>query len=858
MADIGKARIRKKVYKFEMKGRYQYEKHFKVVERPPLERLKDSFRKLMAPKKEEKKAAEAPLAGPSKPPGGFNFVVFGGAILIALIILALGFIYLTTQFTGPSGPFESAAERPILTNTLLDGEIVNAGERGEVSHVAGVFIDYNTTSLDNYTITLTPYKEEIPSEVYVLNSEKVEASTYADFIRELRRNLATRNIILNEITIKQLETIPQGALVIVPSGVVPKELLGVDSRLTMDKLVERGVVVLYIGQPFTQMLDGTLAVSTPQDVLKRLPVSFDETTPLASKGKFSVFQPLYSATGRGWGTDLAYGSVSITKSGDGAFIFVPQTLDGGWRKDAEAAAGNISVIIFDIPWAKPLASSNTYVFTNQTEYAGTRYFYTKPFKATEATIKVDFTGQSSTTKFPVRETLYVTLEKPTVSELYIEGDVKVVPTNLTNNPIRMNAEMKEPEPGQPNMFLVIIDENDSQAQVFPQGPVNIQADRSFDLRIFVDRGEYQVRLIDDESRLYAQTYMKVVSIDVTYTGVLRNKPSVYVFEITMDDQPITLDNVGVVVDGGSYGTHNFSRVSTINLNLERYTGSSQQRLPDGTHEFQFTSAGLKDTVEVTHTTASTIFTQPLFWITAILTLGIVGLGLYFARQEEIYFSIDIPDFPPVARTRIPLSPDVVLSLFQKVNENYRWEYTPLTATEVKNAFKTVFIRGKPIYITDYNVEYLLDDLKKRGTVKEALEYYALTDWEGKAKHSIDYLSLMRKLRDICVNNAVPFTSLNESKKADSVITVVGQQMYLHFFEKGVDAKRLVKGVLRTIGAGITIVIFKNHMEKEHFEQLVSSSATIAPLILKMESNSKSLLLYTTEELEAMIKEFKGV
>jgi hypothetical protein len=69
---------------------------------------------------------------------------------------------------------------------------------------------------------------------------------------------------------------------------------------------------------------------------------------------------------------------------------------------------------------------------------------------------------------------------------------------------------------------------------------------------------------------------------------------------------------------------------------------------------------------------------------------------------------------------------------------------------------------------------------------------------------------------------------------------------------------MVRGVLRTIGEGITIVIFKNHAEKEHFDQLMASSATIAPLILKMESNSKSLLLYTSEELESMIKEFKGM
>jgi hypothetical protein len=857
MVDMDKVKIRKKVYKFEMKGKFQYEKHFKVLERPPIERIKDGLKTLFAPKKEEKKKEAAPLAI-TKPPGGFNFTVFGAAILIALIILALGYFYVSAQLAPLSQPFEEPVERPVILNTIYSGEVLNAGIRGADDHVAAVLIEYNTSSLDNYTITLTPYQEKIPSEVFVLNSEKVEASTYADFIRELRRNLAKRNIILNEITLKQLETIPEGAIVIVPSGVVPKELLGFDSLLTMERLAERGVVVLYIGQPFTQMLDGTLAVSTPEDTLRKLPVTFDETASLVPTQNFSLYQPLYRASGRGWGTDLAYGSVSIAKKGDGAFIFVPQTLDGGWRGDYVSAAQDISRIVFEVPWAKAIAQPNTYVLTNQTEYSGERYFFTKPFKPTDASIRVEFMGNSSATLFPVRETLYAHLEKDTLSELFIAEGVKVVPTNLTNNPVRMNAEMKEPEPGQPNMFLVIVDENGSEVQTFPQGAVNIQADRSFDVLVYVDRGEYHVKLIDDESKLYAQTYMKVVSIDIDRVLLPRQEASDYHFEITMDGNPVTLDDVSVTVDNGQYGTYDFKDVSMVTIDLEPYTGGPNQRLPDGTHTFEFTSGALKSVVTIEHKSPPNIFRDPVFWLVSLLTLGIVGLGIYFARQEEVFFSLDVPDFPPVTRTRIPLSPDVVLSLFGKVNENYRWEFTPLTAPEIKNAFKTVFVKGRPIYITDYNVEYLLEDLKKRGSVTESLDYFGLTEWEEQAKHSVDYLALLRRLRDICVNNAVPFTGLDESKEADSVITVVGQQMYLHFYERGGDAKALLKRVLSTIGGGITIIVFKSVPDKEEFMNLLNSSPTVAPLILKMETNSKSLLLYTADELEDMIVEFKSM
>lgn len=856
MVDMGRVKIRKKTYRFEIRSRYQYEDHYKILERAPIERLKDELKKILAPKKEKKKVA--PLAGPSKPPGGFNFTVLGAAVLVALIVLGLGWIYLSTLLQTTSQIFEPPLDKPVITNTLLSGEVLNSGELGSKNYRAGILVKYNTSNIDNYTVVLTPYEQKIPYEVYVLNSAREEASIYPDFIRELRNKLGTRQMMLNEISLKQLETVPEGAVVIVPSGVVPMELLGFDSSLSMEGLAERGIVVIYIGHPFTQMLNGTLSVFTPKETLQHLPVRFDETNPVQSTENFSLYQPLYRASGSGWATKSAYGSVSIIRKENGAFVFLPQTLDGGWSRDPLAAAEDISRIIFEVPWAEPLADPIVYSMVNQSNYSGERYFFTGTFQSSEASVKVDFIGNSSASKFPVQETLYMHLAKPTDSELFIQGGEKVIPTNLTNDLVRMNAELKEPEPGQPNMYIIVLNENGSQVQDFPQGNVNVQAARSFDVPIYVDRGEYLVRLIDDESKLYAQTYMKVVSIDVKHVRVAKQQLSDYTFAVTMDENPVTLDYVEVVVDGGEYGTYEFSGVSEITINMEKYTGGPQLRLPDGNHTFVFTSAGLTSFVSITHKTPPNIFTQPIFWVTALLTLGIVGIGAYFARQEEVYFSLDVPDFPPVARTRIPLSQDVVLSMFPKINENYRWEYTPLTTAEIKNAFKEVFYKGKPIYITDYNVEYLLEALRKKGVVGEALEYYGLIDWENKTKHSTDYLALMRRLRDMCVNNAVPFTGLGKSKEADSVITVVGQQMYLHFYEKQGDVKQLLRRVLGTIGTGITIIVFKSRADRTAFNDLLNSSPTIAPLIMKMESDSKSLLLYTTEELEQMVVDFKSM
>ncbi len=855
MVDIGKIKIKKKVYRFELKKRYQHVSHFRTKERPPVERIKDGLKKLLVPsKKEERKRKTAP----APPPGGFNFAVLGAAILIAIIIMGLGWVYLSTQLMQVEAEvFQPQLEKPLIENSIMQGSILSAGRRGAPQYMGAVLVDYDTKNLKNYTISLTPYGEKIPSEVFVLNSERFEATTYSDFVRVLRSNLSKRKILLNEISVKQLETLPEGAVVIVPSGVIPKELLGFDSSITMENLAERGVVVVYIGQPFTKMLNGTLVVTTPDEALDELPLSFDERTTLQTTSDFHLYQPLYRAVGfAGWKTKLVYGSVSVTKKGDGAFIFIPQTLDGGWRGDYSTAASDISRIVFEIPWAEANGPTKEYVFANETDYAGSRYFFSEPFDSTEATIKVEFTGYSPASNFPIQETLFTYLEKRVNSELFIEGGSKVVPTSVSNNPVRMNAQLKEPTAAQPSMSLVVTDVNGTEVERFPQGNVNVQADRSFDVLVYLDKGEYIVRLVDDMNNLYAQTYVKVVSIDIVYKGFSTQKPSLYTFDITMDGSPVSLGEVTLEIDDGRYGSYTFEDVSSVRVDVAEYTGG--ERLPLGIHTFDFTSGGLKVSLPVEHVRTRTIFDDPVFWVVIILTLGIVGAGIFFARQESVFYSIDIPDFPPVTRTRIPLSPDVVLSIFAKVNENYRWENTPLSPSEIKNGFKDVFYKGKPIYITDYNVEYLLDELEKKGTVKESLGYYGLARWEEKTKRTMDYLAMMRRLRDICVNNAIPFTGIGESKEADSTITVVGQQMFLHFFDRESDPKRLLEKVLSTIGTGITIIVFKSMADKDTFRLLVSSSSSAAPLILKMETESKSLLFLTTEELEDMLIEFKAM
>ncbi|MBU0591821.1 hypothetical protein KKF81_01915 [Candidatus Micrarchaeota archaeon] len=856
MVDLGKVKITKKVYRFNIVQKFQQVQHYKKRERPPIEIIKNSIKKMISPKKDKTKKEETITQ--TQPQSGFNFMILGAAIVIALIILGLGWMYISSQFREEATVFKPLIAKPEINNIIMHSEVLTAGARGTPNYIGGLFIDYKAENVANYTVSITSYEKKLPSEVFILNSKRDDATTYSDFVQVLRNNLAKRKIPLNELTIQQLETLPEGAIVIIPSGAIPKEIIGIDSSINMDTLANRGVVVIYIGQPFTRVFNNSIIVTTPSTILKTLPIIFDETSQLQSDPGFSIYQPLYRVLGRGgWKSELAYGSVSVLTKGDGAFIFLPQTLDSGWRGNYTGAADDVTKIIREIPWAKPIGQTMNYQFSDQNNYSGQEYFFSEPFEQDSVTLKVDFTGYVPDSNVYTGETLFTHVENNFNSKLFIAQGTKVVSTNVTNELIRMNAQLNEPVAMQPNMFIVVSDINGTDVETFPQGAVSVQADRSFDIPIYIEKGEYIVKLVDDESTVYAQTYMKVVSIDVIYKGFLTEQPSVYVFEFEMDDNPVQLGDIEVIVDDGKYGTYKFSDTKNAQIDVGRYTNN--ENLPSGPHDFRFSSGGLVVNIPVSgYESSGGIFDNPLFLLVIVLTIGVVAIGIVFARQERVNYSVDIPDFPPIARTKIPLSPDVVLSIFPKVNENYRWENTPLTPSEVKNGFKAIFSKGRPIYITDYNVDYLLDELQKKGAIHESIGYFGLATWEEKTGKTMDYLALMRKLRDICVNNAVPFTGMDESKEADSVITVVGQQMYVNFFEKNGDHEKMLKRVLPSINNGITIILFKSDAQKERFTSTINCSPTPASLIAKMELDSNSMLFLTPDELEQMLKEFKGM
>jgi hypothetical protein len=856
MAGIKNIKITRKLYRFEVKRRYQLVKHYTTRQRSSADEIKDKLRSILSPQKEKTKGTASQSSmqqeKPAKTSSGLNIPLVIGAFILALLLLIGGFMFLLP--TGVIQPQHiQITEKATIKNAVLTSEVLTSGDRGSTTHVGAVTIQMNTSGLSEYNITLLTYPQVLPNEVFVLNSEKKESSSYDDFITALRAALNKRNVILNEIDIKQIETLPKEAMIIIPSGVMPQEMLGVNSNIDMMQLMDKGVVIVYLGQSFKTMLKGKLAVNTPQEVLNSVPVYFDESAALVSNDNFSLSTPLYSASGKqNLQSSIVYGSVSVLTYKNGALVICPQTLDGGWKNNGTLAAQDVARIVFETPWSAADGEGKYYDFTDAKNISKTETFFTEPFSGNDRTLKIFFSGTSLVTGKTIEDYKIVYLRKKTNGDMYTIGGYEVVPTNITAKDITIYADLKESKAAIPSMFLTITDNSGREIKRESKGNMNVQAGTTIRMPVYLDSGEYIISLMDDESKLYAQSYLDVNSIEVEQVWTNSQKASEYSFQFTMGGKQTQVSELIVEVDNGAFGTYKFYDVSTVTIDVGSYTGGDQ--LPYGNHTFKFKVGTWEGTYQFYR--ASAQFPIEIVGV-SIVAILIIGVGILFARKESISYLIDIPDFPAISRTKVPLPSETVLGIFEKVNNTYKWEYTPLTVTEIKNGFKEIFYRGKSVFISDYNSEYLMVELQKKKMVKECMGYYAPANWEEKAGRSATYLAMLRRLRDICVNSAVPFTSLAESKVADSEVTVVGQQMFIHFYDKKTEPQNIIKQALASLNKGITVLLFQDEEDKRGFETLLHSTDP-ASLIIKMETEGSSVQLQTFEELEKMLQDLKNI
>ncbi len=837
--DSLKFRISKKAYIFDIRKRYENIKGYSV-KKPKIELTGKSILSqvfgVQAGKKKtgagEKKAMqEKPSAPPSS--GTLKSILISAAAFVIIIFAIALFVSASAK---PASPPAKADYSPWIDFQVTDSQILSFGESAG-QHVAYLEIPYNQKDLSSAKLTVKLFADPVPKQAFVLQTKRQQAESYPEFRQALSSGLSERGVSVSDISYAQLKSLPQNTLLIIPSGYFPQKLFEKD--FSYQDLLSRGVVIVYIGLQFDRLLnDEGFPVSPTQAILSGIPFSFDK--PQSSKDGFSLFDPQYTAIGRGgYGGAkpvLLYGSVSALKIDSGYMIFLPQTLDGGWRRGGKTAGADISRLILDSPW-QPQIGSGELALEVQNSSSGTAHIYTSPFAKRDVFASIYLDGQSADGK-KVSKTESAILKKIQNSNIYIKGGNSFSPTYLTGQKVRLTIDLSEPAGGERKLFLQTIrDGRMIKSDRIQEGATSLQSPVPFDYDSSLPAGKYALRTVDSTGRIYAQAQAEVSDFEVLPSPDF--KKGNFTFAFSSRGSPVQPRPLKISVDGKfPFDSPGGAFVSYYIPNLQ-----------PGPHTFTFEfEGGFKKTLQLNYVVQKQFYENPMVVFLGIVTVVLFIAGTYLRRPEKQLYALDIPDFPPISQIKIPVKKAAVLSLFDSVNKAYAWQYMPLTIEDLKGGFRKLNHNGNAIIIGDYNLERLLSKIHATsGEVKEVMGLWCLRRWESESGRQLENLAAFRQMRDIFVNKAVKFSRPKEPGGEDAKIRISNRDYNLYIFDGDLSVQR----ALSTLSGAQSVLVFENEGAMRDFSRKLLSTSPMA-VQLKLEISSQRAYLISIGKLSEFI------
>ncbi|MFH1285932.1 MAG: hypothetical protein ABIH99_05105 [Candidatus Micrarchaeota archaeon] len=858
-------RIARRIYSFDVRKRFENVKNYTPLlagsQEMSASNVRDvlavSMQRLFGGKPKPKGESKAEMKVKALPTRVVNRIIFMALAFFGVFLIALLGLYLFI-ISAPFVPVQTLPNITVMQYAWINETgVLSYGMTSEYATYAtvGVYAEYANLSV----IELGVYSKPVPKNVYLLKSKYEQAEKNGkEFKSALYAEMNLQGIGISEIGLDQLTQLPENseALVIVPTGFMPTALLGLEGEGSdLLELVKNGTTIIYMGYGFDEgVLNSEGNVEEFNSSLIRSYYGFDFENPRNRvPSGFYLRVPLYSVRGgdKAAITDAkdTNGSMSVVSygGGKGAILFVPQTLDAGWARGAYAAA-DVAKLVRSVAWQEPLASSYEIVYANASNSVlAYKTIFAAPQNVREGYAKVFV------------ETLGV--DNATTGQTFVwklnpraEGELRHEPSKLSTSisaagsnevkELRVNVLFgEENDDRQHDMYLVVIQDGYELAKEFIQ-KTRPTSRLQYDYPLELASGKYLLRVVSETGYEYAASYLRVPEITVKNLGY-GWKANYYEFEVDVDGKPVDVTNVRVNLDGADeqvLATEN----QVLTYKIEGKGGASE-----GKHRFNFTIGGTEVLVEETYAPVKDFWENPLLMFGFVFVAVIFGIGMLLKRPEKELYRLDVPDFPPLSKIRVPVPRKSVLAILEQVNKDYRWSYMPLKLEEIKGAFRSITREGRPILIGDYNLERLLETLGRSGEIVSYAGYYALKKWISDSKRSMKYLVMFRQLRDVFVNIALQFTDMGVSREADTEITTKsGKRIFVNIYESGQE-QELLKRTLANVAKGRAMIIFENEAEKREFEHKMSSTSK-AMVIMKMQYEQGDVILSTVSNLKKVL------
>ncbi|MEM3362562.1 MAG: hypothetical protein QXV83_04640 [Candidatus Anstonellaceae archaeon] len=854
--DVSKFKLKKSSFKFIQLKKYEPKKHFliKKYQQDPIKLLLENLSKK---KDGGKKSIIQQQKVDLKSLVIAHPILMGGAFLVLVVVL---FFIFSAMFKPPLltpiYPSQQNYFSGDLKFKVIDSGVLSFGSLLNPSFEPFIVLDYLPISLKNCSVEALFYSSSPSRHVFVLDYYKDGADTYPAFREKLEKILNKNGWVISDITIDDLKDLPGSSTLLIPTGYMPKRLLGSEGFPSIVDLASRGIVVIYLGQPFDENVFDEAGNIEPVDKekLNSLNIVFDKKVKISSSDGFSLTMPYYVAKFSESASNLLWGSISVLNVKNGFILFLPQALDGGWGGNSDLAAEDIARLIMNEPYRQPL--SKLVVNLNSTSsnhsYKSTIFFGSVPIQ--EGYIKLIF-SMIDEKNISQKKILYWPVFKRSNSNIYSESNL-FVPTYLGGQKKVLTLLLNESPVQEVKLFFQIYQDGEIKdsfpvEQAFTKTIVTRAAPLSFSL----SPGEYILKVVDSNGKFYAGTKIIIIPIEITITGPDNKiftafKEGKFNISFNSNSTKLVVPKVVVYIENKKNALKKeYNSVSNFvyepNVNFER---------GDYTFVFDFDGYIQKKVVSFN-------LPQNMWERTDVQILGAIAIliGLFtlyiISRPKKEMFSLDIPDFGLEEYREIKLNSSQILQVFDLVNREFKWEKMPLSLSELKDGFLKLTLDGHPIVVGEYNLEEILTKLEKRKLVCSNLGYWIPCKWLEELNTNIKKITMYRFLRDIFVTNGIKFSKLRNIKVENYDLKIMVNNIVYYIFLFDGDFS-IVSNILKRAQDGNCWIVFEDKSELEKFVDKLSHIVSKNSILLKLYINNSKVTLISIDKLEESIRKLK--
>ncbi|MCX6774343.1 MAG: hypothetical protein NTY68_05110, partial [Candidatus Micrarchaeota archaeon] len=350
--------------RFHLLKPFSVKSNYKVVEKPVIERLKESlFGKPRKLSEDEvlirKKRSNMPI---------FYMIAF-------IIVVFLIGSYIMNVAEQLKLLMNAPVYPPVV---LMKINSVLFSDYGNIySKNYNVVNDFNLSALNsnNRNLTIQTTDAPISRDIYVITEPNYASTRMDDFTFDFAVN--AKKIGLNPIIMKDvfdISKMPEGSILVVPTGYPPEGLL---EQYEANK--NRRIIFIYVGiQPEKEILN--TGNSAPTSFWNNIGVSF-QTPSTIPKTLDNMRNPLYTVNNVN-AAGMIYGAVSLVSPKDSSwlFVFIPNSIDNGWDSGSAAANDTLKVVSSYDKWA---SYSSTVAYdnpqTNRSSFYGSDMFSGSPY-----------------------------------------------------------------------------------------------------------------------------------------------------------------------------------------------------------------------------------------------------------------------------------------------------------------------------------------------------------------------------------------------------------------------------------------------------------------------------------------------